>query len=120
MELLLRGFLIAFLAPFALVATCIWRPARNKSIGKPVADRIAWTGFALGICLTLNMAVYATASESDGDIRTWETIIRHRRIFFAFGLLAVSGPLVVLLRQAVAKHLIGASFKKPYYDDLWI
>ncbi len=118
-DIFFRGFLLIFLAPFAVAALRTWRPAPPKKVARPVADRIAWTVFALGICLMFNMALYASVLVSDGDYRTWETIAHHRMMLFAIALLVVSIPVGVFLYQAVTRHNPHKAIKKPHSDDLW-
>jgi hypothetical protein len=78
----------------------IWKPDFSSTPGRSVADRIAWTVFALGIGLMVSMVLYSTAHESDGRFRSWETIRLHERLFLSIALIPVAGPLIVFLCQA--------------------
>jgi hypothetical protein len=119
--LVVKGFLNIFvlvtLPVFAFVSLRIWKPAFPPKIGRSVPDRFAWTFFALGICLMFNMFLHAAASE-DGAYRSWETIRLHRRVFLGFGVIAVTGPLIVFLLQTTRPRPIEPPCKKPRGEDL--
>ena len=68
---------------FVTVAVVIWSHSWLPKSQRSIADRIAWTVFALGIFLMLTMVLYAMGSESDGDFRSWDTIRLHSRLFLA-------------------------------------
>ncbi len=114
----LRVFLLISLPAFALVALPIWKPSARKDPAGPVGDRIAWTIFALGVCLMLTMTLHCLLSESDGDFRTWETIRAHVRIFLGISLIPIAGPLAVFALQAHRGRLAVATPKKPPVDGL--
>lgn len=113
-----RGFACFFYPVFAMIAVHIWRPPYRGKQVRGIADRVAWTGFALGVCLMLNMVLHASLSEGDGDFRTWETITLHRRLFFAFGLLAVLGPLAVFLMQLSSSRRPVPAQEKDLWKDI--
>ncbi|WP_435016227.1 hypothetical protein TA3x_003791 [Tundrisphaera sp. TA3] len=97
------GFFRIFCCPtlpiLAILALRIWRPVPPDVPARSVSDRIAWTVFALGIGLMLNMVLYSILLESEGNYRSWETIRLHGRVFLAIALIPVAGPLIVFVRQ---------------------
>ncbi|MDG3005096.1 hypothetical protein [Paludisphaera mucosa] len=73
----------------------IWR--RPVEAPKSLADRMAWTWFALGIGLMLSMYGLAATQEGDGDWRPRATIRLHTRIFLALASISLAGPLAAYL-----------------------
>jgi hypothetical protein len=102
---------------FAFVALRIWRPTPPSKRGRSVSDRIAWTLFALGVCLMFHMVLLAAVLE-DGTPRYWTTIRDHRRLFLAFSAVAIVGPLLVFLLQVSRSNRPGSSVERPPVDDL--
>jgi hypothetical protein len=117
MQEFMRFFCLFGVPVFIVAAVCIWNPGTEEKPGKPVADRIAWTVFVLGISLMASMGLYVIAAETDGDWRTWDTIRLHSRIFLGLSIIPVAGPLVVYLVQATRKHTPSVSNKKSPVDD---
>jgi len=110
-------FLCCSFPAFTFVGLRIWKPAFPPETGMSVRDRLAWTIFAFGICSMLHMALYAAACE-DGSYRTWETIRLHSRMFFAFAMIAVAGPLFIFWIQPAHLRQTKPPFKKPPVDNL--
>ena len=118
MQEFLRFFCVFGVPVFIIAVIWIWNPGTDEKPGRPVADRVAWTIFVLGISLMASMTMYTTASETDGAWRSWDTIRLHTRVFLALSLIPVAGPLVVYLVEVVTrKRTPGASDKKPPVDD---
>jgi hypothetical protein len=117
MLIFLNIFVLLTLPVFAFVGLCIWKPAASPETGRSVPDRFAWTIFAFGIGLMLNMFLFVAASEHR-VYRTWETIRLHTRLFIAFAVVALTGPLMVCLLQATMPRQIKPPCKKPLADDL--
>lgn len=112
------GVFVCFTLPvFAFVALRIWRPSLPSKPRKSVADRIAWTFFALGICLMFHMVLLAAAMEDRG-FRSRETIRYHGRWFLAIAVIPIAGPLAVFLYQVPRSHPPKSPDKKPSVNDL--
>lgn len=110
---------VVFALPvFAFLALWIWRPTLSSGTGKPVSDRVAWTVFAVGICLMFSMVLYVAASEGDGTYRSWDTIRLHTRVFLALALIAVLGPLIVSVFQAMRPNSSKPPCEESPDDDL--
>jgi|GEM_PF-3144882 len=110
-------FCFFWLPVFLFTALRIWRPAEASNGGRSVADRIAWTGFALGVCLMFNMVLYAKLLESDGDYRSWDTIRLHGHVLLAMAAFSVVAPVGVVLYQATRAHRPEPKGKKSLTDD---
>ena len=117
MLIFLNIFVLLTLPVFVFLALCIWKRACSLETGRSIPDRFAWTSFALGIGLMLNMFLYVAASEHR-VYRTWETIRLHTRLFIAFAAVALTGPLIVSVLQATMPRRTKAPSKKPLVDDL--
>src|SRR5437870_1372308 len=109
----LRILCLFVLPVFAVAVLLIWDAGGSSKPARSQTDRIAWTIFALGICLMFGMAVYAMALEGDGHFRSWELIRAHKRWFLAIAVISVAGPLIVFLHQAIRGHGPRSSGKRP-------
>jgi hypothetical protein len=105
--------------PILLVtALFILNPAANsEERRRSIADRIAWTLFALGVCLMLTMVLYVMTQESEGSWRTWETIRLHSRVFLTISMIPILGPLIVYLIQPGSERRRPDASRKPPVDD---
>jgi hypothetical protein len=92
----------------ALLLSRLWKPGASK---KPLADRIAWSLFVLGISLMFFIVLVAGAGE-DSAHRSWETIRSHRNLLLAAAAFAVVGPLVVFERGLRGEN------RKPDSEDM--
>ncbi|WP_435009724.1 hypothetical protein P12x_000972 [Tundrisphaera lichenicola] len=102
---------------FVFASLLIWRPVARPGRSKSASDRIAWTLFALGICLMINMVLYSAAQEGDGNFRTWETTQLHKRVFLGIAMIPIAGPLIVYACQFARKRADRAIKKKSRVDD---
>jgi hypothetical protein len=100
----LRIFCVTFLPVFAYLGLRIWKPTLPGQPAKPIADRIGWTVFSLGLCLMLNMVLVSALAESDGAYRSWDTIRLHVRVFLSFAMISIVGPLVIVIRQVFQRY----------------
>jgi hypothetical protein len=118
MQDFLRIFCLFGLPIFLVAALFILNLAANphKST-RSIADRIAWTIFAFGICLMLTMVLYTMTQEGDGDWRSWSTVRLHSRVFLALSVIPIAGPLMVYLIQFVRARRSPAGAKKAAVDD---
>jgi hypothetical protein len=99
----MMGAFLCELVLLLLIASCFGLPIIRWLERKPTLDRIAWVSFGAGMLLMFYMALYGILSEGDGDFRTWDTIRRHKRIFFAGAALAVIVPAAVFLAQKLPR-----------------
>ncbi len=108
--LLVCFVLVLPLGLFPLAVCRIWTRGSGP---KSTADRVAWTAFALGVSLMLTMALFGMTQ----DLRSWDTIRLHTRVFLGLSLIPVAGPLVVYLVQVRTKRSPTPPDKKQPIDD---
>jgi hypothetical protein len=114
----LRGFCCCGLPVLLLMALWIWKPPYEPVVTRSIPDRIAWTVFALGVCLMFNMALYAMMLE-DTSYRPWELIQFHVRMFFGIAMIPFAGPLIAFLWQSCRRSGDDSRDKKATAED-WI